>query len=186
LRALAGTLPLPQIAALLFEEFGIPRTLNAIRDRLSHLGVSQHAGLTLREAARLCGVHHGAVGAWIRAGDLPAAPVQPGPIVTQWWIRPAALETFVRTHPERLDWQRMPVSRYRALVEVEWRRDPFWTRQEIQQRTGATPAAVIWAQKHGRLSAVRSHRWSQWGGQWLYRRSAVLAWERRRAQGEVA
>jgi excisionase family DNA binding protein len=179
LRELAGTMPLPQIAATLLEEFGIPRTLAALRTRCASLGVSQHPGWTLREVARLCGVHHGTVSRWIREGLLPAAPVQPGPSVTQWWIRPAALEAFLRAYPERLDWQRMPVSRYRALVEIEWRRDPFWTRLEVQQRTGASPAAVIWAQRHGRLPAVRSHRWSQWGGQWLYRRSAVFAWQRR-------
>jgi hypothetical protein len=95
------------------------RTVGALAQRAYTLGLRHTTNFyTCTTAGAALGVDAKTVRAWIAREDLTAdrAPWKVGSRGRPWRIRPADLEAFVRTHPERLDFKRLPQNYLRTLL----------------------------------------------------------------------
>jgi hypothetical protein len=128
LTALAGTMPIAEVAAEMERRFYLSRTLPSLRIRAKRLGLSLwQGGYSLREIERVFGTpHHTITPLWIEAGHLTgyrwkARGPNPG-----WWFEAAEVERFVREcgwlyHPDKMQ-RGHPLTR---LAEVTHRADPW-------------------------------------------------------------
>ncbi len=96
------------------------RTGGAVHQRAQALGLRFDTNFyTCTTAAAALGVAYGTLRLWIVKGWLKAdrAPYKVGSQGQPWRIHPEALEAFVRTHPERLDFNRLPTNYFRTLLQ---------------------------------------------------------------------
>jgi hypothetical protein len=184
LRAWAGVLPADEIAARLTAEFDVPRTPTAVRVRLRRLGLSQQlVHYTAQQVGYLFGVAGKTVTAsWVRRGWLVGRQLtaQAG---SAWVFTAADVEQFIRAHSHAVDWRRMPPSRWRALAEVDWRRDPWLTVPEAAWMSGVAASTLRNHLAAGWLVGAR--RFAKGGahaGAWLVRRSALRQFAYRRPE----
>lgn len=149
LRALAGARPVQEIAAILSERFGVPRTIPAVRIRAKRLDLSVfQKGWSMRDVERLFGVGHRAIFTWwVQPGLLIGRRiVQRGPY-TAWWFDVPDLERFVRESGWAYDWRRMDARRLDSLRRPEGSRlvmlarvvhlaDPWLTYEDLARYVG--------------------------------------------------
>ncbi|MEW6048205.1 MAG: hypothetical protein AB1609_17300 [Bacillota bacterium] len=136
---LAGTMDLGEIARILSERFGVPRTRNAVDVRCQRLGVSHWAkGMSLTEMERLFGLDHRAiVRHWVDTGLLAARRWSGRGPHPGWWFEPADVERFIREHPWAYDWTRMKRGhRLTRLAEVVNRADPWLPYEQLRRYVG--------------------------------------------------
>lgn len=130
LAELAGQLEAPDVAATLFSEFGIPRTLAAVRiqAKRQRLSLERH-GYSQRQLEQLFGVDHRAIVRWwIEPGLLKAQRCRPRGPHAGWHITRSHLEAFISEHTWAYDWQRMqPGHPLSSLAEVAHKGDPWVT-----------------------------------------------------------
>jgi hypothetical protein len=128
LRELAGTLPMPVLAARLERDTGYPRTEAAIRIRCKRLGISAYARcMTMREVEHVFGTSHRTVRMhWIATGLLVARRWGGRGPNEGWWIERTDVEAFIRAYPWAYDWTAMreghPLTK---LAETVNRADPW-------------------------------------------------------------
>jgi len=135
LAELAPLLEVPQLAAELASEFGIPRTPQAVRHRAASLGVRVPIRwMSLADVERLFGVDGGTVlRRWMATGALRALPRSGRGRAPHWRFRETDVEAFIRAHPWLYDWKRMdPANRLRSLAEVIHKADPWLTLAEAE------------------------------------------------------
>lgn len=145
LRALVGTVELPEIARRLTAEFAVPRTPDAVRVRCTRLGLSTWAqAYSQADLTRLFGVGHRTITQyWVDGGHLegrrwPGRGSAPG-----WWFEVAAVERFVRACGWLYDWRRMPPGHpLTRLAEVAHQRDPWCRYQDLARYVGLSTAAL--------------------------------------------
>jgi hypothetical protein len=128
LAQLAPLLEVPQLAAELASEFGIPRTPQAVRHRAATLGVRVPIRwMSLADIERLFGIDGGTVlRRWVASGALRALPRSGRGRAPHWRFRETDVEAFIRAHPWLYDWKRMQMaSRFRSLAEVIHKVDPW-------------------------------------------------------------
>lgn len=79
----------------------LQRTAGGLRERAQNLGLARDPeAFSVKEAARCLGVTPTMIRNWLQAGLLQAEPrPRRG---TRIWISAATVETFIRTHPERV------------------------------------------------------------------------------------
>lgn len=104
LRELAGTMDRRDIAQVLSREFPtLPRSAQAVAVYASRNGISLWPpGRSLWEIGRILGVTPTRVEAWIDLGWLVAMPytARAGRAFSKWRVQDAAIEAFIRAHPE--------------------------------------------------------------------------------------
>lgn len=145
LRALAGTMPVREVAERLDADLGAARTPAEVRGRAGELSVSlAPRGLRLREVAALFGVADETIVAhWIAAGLLSAANWEEEDAPPFRWVRDADLEAFVRQHPWAYKPRSMrPGHRLTQLAEVCHRRATWVPLAEAAGWLRAPEAAV--------------------------------------------
>src|ERR1700687_2465456 len=113
LAELAVLLEVPQLAAELASEFGIPRTPQAVRHRAARLGVRVPTRwLRLAGIERLFGVDGETVlRRWLASGALRALPRSGRGRAPHWRFRETDVEAFIRAHPWLYGWKRMHVGK---------------------------------------------------------------------------
>lgn len=130
------------------------RSVLGIRLKAKRLGLRKRdAGNTARDVARIFGVDPTTVvDRWVAQGFLNArrAPWSQGPKPV-YLTSDAALERFIAEHPEQIDLDKMPRSRFRDLVA----RDPWISLPEVHRRTGRNTFAVAVAIRYGILRGRR-------------------------------
>lgn len=166
LRRLLGTMPLPQLAAALSAEYGIPRSARAVEMRVRGWGMSQSVdAYTVRDIRRIFSVRFEVVKRWIADGFLEAqyGGERAG---THWAIFAPAVEAFIREHPGRYYWRGIRVRRWRNLAEIVARRAPWVPLTEIAVRYSVSETTLKRWIHAGRLPAVwqngagpRCRRW---------------------------
>lgn len=119
---LLGTMDTIEIAAELTRRFGYPRTNDAVRVRISVLGLSR---LTVRpwsqlEVARILGIGYERIRGWVRCGWLTGTPWRLGggqrrDNVSAAFTR-ADIERFFREHPGMVQPQQIQDSGLRTLA----------------------------------------------------------------------
>jgi hypothetical protein len=135
LAQLAPLLEVPQLAAELANEFGIPRTPQAVRRRAASLGVRVPLRwMSLADIERLFGVDGGTVlRRWMASGALRVLPRSGRGRAPNWRFRETDVEAFIRAHPWLYDWRRMQAAhRFRSLAEVIHKADPWLTLGEAK------------------------------------------------------
>lgn len=156
LRDLGGTLPLPAILERVNAIALRPRTLAAARIKARKLGLSLAWHRSQRETARLFGVDDHVVADWIARGWLRATPwrrMGPHVVVN---VADADLEAFIRAHSAQVDPARMQPGRWRALAEVEHRRDPWLSLDALARALGfAGRGSLARWRAAGLISSVR-------------------------------
>lgn len=183
LRALTGTRTVPELAAALATEFGIPRSACAVRCRCWALGLSlQVSDLGGQDVARVLGAHHVRVTQWLTTGLLVGRRLTPGLPRSPWAVTPAALEAFIRTHPECYEWRRVQ-GRWRHLAEGEWRRDPLYTLTEAARWLGLSQTTVRKYITLGELAAGERPDRVRWE-RWYVRRSALVRFQQQRQHAQ--
>lgn len=152
LQELAGSGSYADLAAQLSEEFGIPRSAQAIRVRAKRLGISlwRH-GYSLRDLERIFRYDHRAiVNWWVFEGLLDAQRIDGRGPYARWLFTEAQVEAFVRDHGYVYDWRRMQRGhRLRSLAEMAAKRDPWVTRDVAMRYIG--------------ISSVNFKRWQNRG-----------------------
>lgn len=184
LRALTGTRTVPEIAAALTAEFGIPRSACAVRCRCWALGLSLQIGdLGGLGVARVLGADHSRVTQWLTTGLLVGRRLNPAKAGSPWAVTPAALEAFIRTHPECYEWQRVQAGHWRHLAEGEWRRDPLYTLTEAARWLGLSQTTVRKYITLGELAAGERPDRLRWE-RWYVRRSALVRFQQQRQHAQ--
>ncbi len=139
LRQLAGTMDLAEIARVLTERFGIPRSVNAVDVRCQRLGISHwRQGYCLRDIELIFRLHHRAIVRWWVQPGLLRGERWSGRGPNQGWVfHETDVERFIREYPWAYDWTRMkrghPLSR---LAEVVNRADPWLTYEDLRRYVG--------------------------------------------------
>lgn len=139
LRELAGSMELGEIARILSERFGVPRTPNAVDVRCQRLGISRWVpGMSLRDLERLFACdHQSIVRHWVETGLLRARRWSGRGPHPGWWFEPADVERFIRDCPWAYDWRRMkPGHRLTRLAEVVNRADPWFSYDDLRRYVG--------------------------------------------------
>lgn len=130
LAELAGQVEAADLAAMLSAEFGIPRTLPAVRIQAKRQRLSlERRGYSQRQIEWLFGVDHRAVMRWwITPGHLQAERCRARGPHAGWHVSHAALEAFVRDETWAYDWRRMqPGHPMTMLAEVAHKAEPWVT-----------------------------------------------------------
>jgi hypothetical protein len=186
LRALVNEHTAAECATILSAEFpGTPRTATAVLLRAKRRGMSRPGSgtYTAQQLGRLFGVDPSTVSkSWIRRGWLAGGRLtdRPGAALC---VTAAALEQFIRNSPHVYDWRVMPVSRWRSLAEMVWRRDPLLTVAEAARATGISVATLRNHLARGWL--VGRRRFQPGGarlGCWIIPRSALRQFAYRRPE----
>jgi len=171
LRACAGVVPVPEVAARL------GRSRPAVLARARVLGLHwyrplpgfTYPGYTLGDVARLLGVGIGTARRWIAAGWLPAVrrEVRLGRHAL-WLVGADDLERFLRECRPVYEPGRIRDPAWRAFVAgLPPERDPWLTPCEAARLLRLTPHGVRRRIASGHLAARR------WGGRYYLRRSAL-------------
>lgn len=146
------------------------RSVVGIRLKAKRLGLHKRAaGYTARKVGEIFGVDGSVVGkVWIRRGLLsgrrigrarrhcnyPSSrghAVDPYDRPAYWVVALAAIERFIREHPEWVDVDKMPDSPYRDLAA----QDPWISLPEVHRRTGRSPYLVALLVRGGRIRGRR-------------------------------
>lgn len=183
LAALAGYLPMGEIAARLGRSYGAVRTRRARLELGPESGMRTPAerGLHLAAVARILGVERMAVYRLIRAGALEGhrSPDRKARGFV-WHIHPAALATFLRERPERYDARRITDPRWRAIATAPRRRpslagDRLLSVREVAPRVYLSPWGVTAALRRGDLQGVLCR--NRTGTAWWVLESSVRAYQ---------
>lgn len=196
LRALVGRHDLATIARKLAEATGWPRTKDAVKHRIGHLGLSQIASrpFSSTEVGRMLGISRETVRTrLVDRGLLTGERRTGGPHGMRLFER-AELERLVAEHPECFDFALIRDRALRMLAVAARRTRPSLTSAEVMRRTGAeqrelcswyTSGLVPSARK---ILGLRGH-----GGGWLIGagdlgrvRELVAASRARRARRAIA
>jgi transposase-like protein len=171
LRALAGALPVEAIAGTLSAEFGVPRSVFAVRKRAGQLGASVllERSYTCADLARLFGSSARTIrtrllesgllrGTRRRSGE--GLGVKP----PHWHVTAADLEAFIRGCPWAYGWRRMPAGHpLKRLAEVVGRADPWMGRAEVARSLGVSVSSLgawlsrVVIEERPRLVGEQSH-----------------------------
>jgi hypothetical protein len=128
LATLAGTMPVPEIAAELERRFYLPRTEASLRIQAKRLGISLWPhGLGMRDLERLFGFDHRViVKHWVAPGYLHGRRWQGRGPNQGWWFPEREVERFIREHGWLVDLDRMPKGhRLTRVAETALRADPW-------------------------------------------------------------
>lgn len=140
---LAGTRDVSELAACLSREFGVPRTVAAVRIQAKRLSISLvRRGYTLRDLEKVFGADHKKiVKFWLEPGYLVGERCfQRGPH-PGWLVSVASLERFVRDYAWAYGVRAMqPGHPMTQLALVAHRRDPWVTREQAAQWVGINKA----------------------------------------------
>lgn len=131
--ALAGTMPIDEIADELERRFYIRRSTASLRIQAKRLGISLwQAGLSLREMERVFGVNHKHIRRfWVDPGHLPARRWDGRGPYDGWWFEQRDVERFVRECNWLFDIDRMQAGHpLRRAAELARRADPWLIGQE--------------------------------------------------------
>lgn len=156
LRELEGQYTIAELAVIITERFGVPRTETAVEVRQKRLGLCRVVdALTARQMGRLFGVdpktitHSWIKNEWLsgdRVHDMPAA---------SWIFRPSHIEAFIRSHPEIYDWTHMQPGRWRSLAEMVYRTDPLLSLPEAARALRASPNVLSQYCRRGWMPSLR-------------------------------
>lgn len=151
LRDLAGTVQVRQIARILTDEFGVPRTKAAVNTRAKLLGVSLWwDGYSQNQVAALFGVTFTTVGRWRTDGLLrcEAWEVGRGPR-GQWRVAEQDLIAFISSHTWAYGVEPMQPGPLRSRAELAHRRDPWLTCERAAQLMGVSRELLSYYCKRG-------------------------------------
>lgn len=129
------------------------RTIVGIRLKAKRLGLHKRAqGFTARSLEQIFGTDASTIGkVWIRRGLMRSRrPFRQGPYLVHL-VDPAAVEKFIREHPEYVDVDRMPPSPFRDLAA----RDPWIGTPEAHRLTGRNHHAIAKLIKAGVIRGRR-------------------------------
>jgi excisionase family DNA binding protein len=131
LRELAGVVPVEEITRRMNERFHTRRRPNGVQTWLSRLGLSAVCAdlLTAREIYRILCTNPSEVARLLAIGAIVSVRKSAGQ-GGEWGVRPAALETYMREHPERLNLSLMLPGRWRDIAQAILRRSPYLTSEE--------------------------------------------------------
>lgn len=193
LRELAGSRPLPEVAARLSDEFALPRSAEACRIRCVRLGISTWVhGLSMRDVERLFRVDHRAILRWwVEPGLLVGTRWDGRGPEVGWWFEPSDLERFVREHRHAYEAERTDAAhRLGKLARTLHRADPWLDAGALGTYLGVTRKTIQrWAER-GLLPEHRRRYGAGGCGRIVVRRSdfcaiarrlgpAIEAWRRR-------
>lgn len=151
LRAIVGTVPWEQLAAVWLERTSIPRTAVALRIRSKRIGVSTWAqGWSMRDLERVFGVsHHTIVRHWITLGHLVGTRWSGRGPNAGWWFDRSEIERFVHETGWLYDIRTMqaghPMTR---LAEMVAKADPWLRIEDLARYVGITATNLRrWAKR---------------------------------------
>lgn len=132
--ALAGTMPIAEIADALERRFLIRRTTASLRIQAKRLGISLWSGgYGLGELERIFKLDHRAiVRNWVNPGLLAGKRWKGRGPNEGWWFEPSEVERFVRECGWAYDVRTMlPGHRLTRLAELAHKVDPWLTYQDL-------------------------------------------------------
>lgn len=139
LAALAGTMPVEEIADALERRFLIRRTVASLRIQAKRLGISLWSGgYSLQQMERIFRLDHRAiVRNWVTTGVLAGKRWKGRGPNEGWWFEPAEVERFVRECGWAYDVTRMlPGHPLTRLAELAHKADPWLTYQDLMAYLG--------------------------------------------------
>lgn len=131
--ALAGTRPVPEIAAELERRFHLPRSEAGVRIQAKRLGISLwSAGYSMRDLSGLFGFDHRVIRRkWIDAGHLTGRRWQGRGPFDGWWFEAGEVERFIRECGWLVDLGRMPKGHsLTRLAETVQKAEPWIVGQD--------------------------------------------------------
>lgn len=186
LRVHALDYPVPQLIVMMRSEFDIERTYESIAKRKHDLGLMDfdHTWLSSRQTARVLGV--AASWMWtIRTKRLIQTYPANRKSRRDVGILPSDLEDFVRREHLRLNPETMPPSRYRSIVEMEYRTNRYMTVPQVARALGIGNWTDMVREifKSGAIPAVMIAKAGRNGGpRWVAKQADVLAYLAERDQ----
>lgn len=149
LRELAGKVQVRELARMLSDEFGVPRTKAAvsIRGRMLDISLWWGGGYSQMEVARIFGVWFRTVERWRDEGLLQGEAWEVGRgRFGQWHITEAALAEFVDQCTWAYALETMPAGPWRTRALVAHRADPWLTIDQLAELWRANVRTVrAWA-----------------------------------------
>lgn len=156
----------------------LKRTRVSIKLKAKRLDINKTMNLnTARSVALICGIPDShTVMMWVRHGLLKAkrSPTHCGNN-RMWNIDDVSLIKMLKSQPWLAYLPDMPDSYYKRLVEREWKRDPWFTREETAKMIGVGPEYVRRYVKRGWLQAVKVPGGRHSQVRWMFRASWVLS-----------
>jgi hypothetical protein len=137
LLAHARDFPIPMLIAMMATEFEVTRTYESICKRKYDLGVqdADHTWLSSDDIARVLGVGKTFVRSCMQAGLIPWRHSGRFPHGNRA-VFPHELDAFVKAEHLRFRPEKMPPSRWRAIVELEYRTHRYLTVPEVARLLG--------------------------------------------------
>jgi hypothetical protein len=157
LRELASTVQVRQVARMLSNEFGVPRTKAAVSVRAHLLGISLWwDGYSQNQVAELFGVWFKTVERWRCDGLLEAHAWEVGRgRFGQWHFTEQDLASFIDTCQWAYGLEKMPAGPFRSRAEVAHHADPWLTSEEVAHVWNVSRETVCLWVRQGRIPHKR-------------------------------
>jgi hypothetical protein len=155
----------------------LKRTRVSIKLKAKRLHINKTLNLnTARSVAQICGIADSkTVMMWVRKGLIKAkrSPTWIGNN-HMWNIDDGSLARMLKVQPWLAYLPEMPDSYYKRLVEREWKRDPWFTREQVAQMIGVGPDYVRRYIKRGWLQATKVPGGRHTQVRWMFRATWVM------------
>jgi len=156
----------------------LKRTRVSIKLKAKRLHINKTLNInTARSVAFICGIPDShTVMMWVRKGLLKAkrTPTETGHN-RMWNIDDNSLAKMLKVQPWLAYLPDMPDSYYKRLVEREWARDPWFTREQVAKMIGIGPNYVRSYIRRGWIQAVKVPGGRHSQVRWMFRQSWVMA-----------
>jgi len=142
-----------EIQSAILLETGGERSLNAIRIRMSQLGLPLTLpGLTISEVAHAMGTGFHRVHRWVKRGLLGP----PNGLHCMGRIREDDLERFLREHMDVYDRLQIRSPYLRSIADAAWNRDPLLPIGAVCLLTGMSEKMVVTRFRKGVIPAIKA------------------------------